>query len=366
MNEYSNCKLAAYPETLKVLQQKRAPADRLLSVHLMPQNVCNQSCEFCSYRMPGNKNSEVFDESAHIPLYEMESLLADFAELGVQGVEVTGGGEPLAYPHTDALWERLAEYGFATALVTNGTLMRGRAPNICASRLKWARVSIDCANRKTYSRMRLAPERHFDLAWSAVRQLREFAPDDPEFRLGVGFVLSNENRGEVYDFVRLAKDHGADNVRLSVTYSDDHEKWFNEPGTVASDLLLAEKAVADFGDKDFTVHNLMETRWKEVLNPFQGYGRCTIQEILCVVEGTGKVYTCCTFTGSEKGNQGVFWDHPEGFKGLWGAKAPWRAKLDPRTYCTNSCLYEKRNKEIIKLLQEPPDGKVDVIHREFV
>ena len=200
-----------------------------------------------------------------------------------------------------------------------------------------------------------------------MSELRKHAPDDPEYRLGVGFVLCNYNAAEVHDFVRMAKDHGADNVRLSVTYSDQNDKFFVDHDAVAAALDAADQAEADFGDDSFRVHNLMRTRWNEVLLHGQDYKRCPTKDLLCVVEGECKVYTCCTFTGSLQGLYGKFTDHPGGFKGLWEEKAGWRLDFDASKYCQCCCLYQKRNNAMNALIagegEAPAGGHV---HSEFI
>lgn len=360
---YAVDKLAAHPETLAKL---RATGEgTLTSVHLFPQNLCNQRCSFCSYRLPGNKNSSSFEEGAHIPWPAMQSLLADFAAMGVQGIEVTGGGEPLAYPYTDQLWTALAQSEFATALVTNGTLLKN--PSLVSERLKWARVSVDAATPETYARMRKAPEAHFHRAWRAVESLRACAPDDPEYRLGVGFVLSNENVDEVYETTRLARERGADNVRLSVTFSDSHLGYFKNRDALKRAEAESLRAVADFDGDAFRVHNLIPTRLWETAHPTQDYRRCPTKDVLCVVEGEGKVYTCCTFTGSLSGLYGKFTEHPGGFRGLWEEKSQWRKDFDASSYCNVSCLYRSRNLAMNALIDAPdmPPAQ-EHVHREFI
>jgi len=317
--------------------------------------------------MPGNKNASHFDEGKHIPWPDMVRLLADFAELGVQGVEVTGGGEPLAYPEPERFWGELARHPFATALVTNGTLLKDHAPTICASGLKWARVSIDAASPGVYSKMRHCPEHHHEKAWRAVAQLREHAPTDSEFRLGVGFVLANENIGEVREFVSRAKSSGADNVRLSVTFSSKGPAFFEDVDALRRAIDESREAEALFDSPDFRVHNLIPVRAWETEHPAQDYDRCVTQEVLCVVEGEGNVYTCCTFAGSDKGRHGNIRDHPRGFRGVWEDSADWRAKLVARRYCKVTCLYRERNLASLQLIgscEEPEGGRW--IHRGFV
>ena len=364
---YAIDKLGSHPGALAAFREGKPPG--LITVHLMPQNLCNQRCSFCSYRLPDNKNSARFNEGAHIPWPAMAQLLADFDQMGVQGVEVTGGGEPLAYPMTRQLWEEFSRYRFRTALVSNGTLLRPElAPVVTAARLSWARISIDAASEEIYAEMRKCPRGHFRKAWAAVRLLREHAPQDPDFRLGVGFVLCNENMAEVYDFVRLASESGADNCRLSVTFSDQHEDFFRDKRSLAAAVEESERAVIDFHRPPaFVVNNLMPKRHWEVQHPAQDYVRCPSKDVLCVVEGECKVYTCCTFTGSVFGLYGKFTEHASGFHGLWDDFSTWRSKFDASKYCQCSCLYRDRNLAMNALIDgigEPPAH--DGVHREFI
>lgn len=363
---YAPNKLAAHPE---VLADLRAGGDgRLISVHLMPTNRCPHSCAWCSYRLDDNHNSEAFDDTKQIPAEKMLELLADFAVMGVKGVEVTGGGEPLSYKHREELWKALRAHNFDTALVTNGTLLTpSLALLIGSTNLKWVRVSIDAADPNTYAQARGVKPSEFHRAWKAVELFRSHGPTNQEFRLGVGFVLSNENWREVYDFVAMAKEHGADNVRLSATFSDKHMSYF----WPSVDLKAAEeasiRAQEDFEDDGFTVYNQIPRRLSEIEHPAQDYDRCATKDLLCVVEGEGKVYTCCTFTGSNKGLYGNFLTHPRGFRGVWEDNAEWRRKFNARDYCRVSCLYRERNLAMIDLIAAPTmPPKQDHIHESFI
>lgn len=356
MNEYATDKLSSHPLILEKLRQGKS---QLTTVHLMPQNACNHGCSFCSYRMPENKNSVVFDESKHIPWDDLVKLTYDFDRLGVQGVEITGGGEPLAYPNFEKFWELMTFRNFRTALVTNGTLLKDRAPLVTASGLSWARVSIDASTASVYSAMRKCPESHFERAWEAVAQLREHAPADPDFRLGVGFVLDNHNIDEVYNFVKRAKDSGADNVRLSVCFSDQGTDYFTDDDKFQNAITESAYAEDDFHSDTFHVNNLIPIRAREIAHPEQDYDKCYVKDVLCVVEGECKVYTCCTFTGSTKGCYGKFTNHPDGFIGLWEENEDWRRDFVARDYCKVTCLYRDRNLSIAKLVK----GQ---IHKEFI
>lgn len=371
---YSPLKLEAHPETVRKL--RKTETGDLITVHLMPQNLCNQRCSFCSYRLPDNKNSSDFNEQAHLDWHAMMSLLEDFHEMGVKGIEITGGGEPLAYPFITRLLGQLGEMNFQVGLVTNGTLYERLKPGylhrLLGPRLSWVRVSIDAATSSTYAKMRQATITQFTRAWQAVEDIATYRAEfHPDFKLGVSFVLCNENIGEVYEFVKMAKESGADNVRLSSTFSDQHMDYFRDKEAVdraVEDSILAKDHFQHFNPSNFHVHNFIPTRLTETDDPYQPYRRCPTKDLLCVVEGSGKVYTCCTFTGSLSGLYGNFTESPGGFKGLWEDHVEYRKKWDSRKECQVSCLYRERNIAMNALIdghhrQPNPEG---IIHGEFI
>ena len=92
-----------------------------------------------------------------------------------------------------------------------------------------------------------------------------------------------------------------------------------------------------------------------------------MKDVLCVIEGECKVYTCCTFTGSEKGCYGKFTDYSGGFKELWEGSVDWRQSFNAKETCTCACLYRNRNLSINELIDqdgEPAERKC--VHSEFI
>lgn len=358
-NPYATNKLLAHPTLIRKLRAKRL--DTLTQVHLMPQNACNQGCEFCAYRLVGNPNADIFDTSKAIPWPIMEKLLWNLADMEVKAVEVTGGGEPLAYPKKYEMFELLFSHGFDVALVTNGTLLTDELAALIAPKLMWMRVSIDAGTKETYSKIRHTKLSHFDKAWDAVRKIRLIGSHHPEFRLGVGYVVSNDNELELFKACQLAKDAGADNIRLSIAFSYLNLDYFKSQKRLQEAVELSRKC-EELNDTSFQVINLIPERYNNVVEPVNEYHYCYSKDVITVIEGTGKVYTCCTFTGSTKGILGNFIEHPDGFEGVWRDSAEFRHELDPKVYCRSSCLYRKRNLDMIGLVEE---GKAP-IHINFI
>lgn len=367
-NPYMVNKLACHPDLIEKL--RNGDNDTLVQVHLMPSNVCNQRCSFCSYRMPDNKNSSHFDYRQMLPIDSIRDLIRDMKRIGVKAVEVTGGGEPLAHTDKYAMFEELFNAGFDVGLVTNGTLLDDDLARLLAPNLTWLRVSIDASTPQTYSALRNAPERHFHAALDSLSKIRSVGNHKDEFRLGVGFVMANGNELDVYDLCAQVKQRGADNIRLSITFSDKHMDFFTDQQRVMRGIVLSQQAVDDLSDDTFQIINLIPERCTNILDHNNDYKYCYTKDLLCVVEGAGNVYTCCTFTGSRKGILGNFLTHDNGFYGVWEDSYRFRKSLNPKTYCNVTCLYAKRNLEMIRIVEN--DGQFDAsqmpdaIHKNFI
>lgn len=317
----------------------------------------------CSYRMPENKNSQDFDAKSALPWESMVALLMTFRDMGVKGIELTGGGEPLAYPDIVPLLSNLGILEMAVGLVTNGTLYHKLPDGLdqLGENLRWVRVSVDAGTEGTYAGMRKCPTSHFHRALDTIEDLANRRETFHEqFRLGAGFVLSNENIHELEAFVQQAKCAGADNARLSVTFSDAGLDYFNDQRALMNAVEVAQRVTAEYSDDRFTVHNMIPERFDELAEQRQDYKRCPTKDVLCVVEGTGKVYTCCTLTGSLSGLYGNFIEHPGGFRGLWEENEERRQAWDSRIECPVACLYRQRNEAMNALIDNP------WVHKEFV
>ena len=347
---YSTDKVVYHPRIVQSFMAHCSHEMYPVFIHLMPQNFCNQNCQFCSYRMEGWKNSKHFDARSHIPWERMQELLREFDRMGVRAIEITGGGEPLAYPDINRLLDELSTMPIETALVTNGTLLKERTADLLyRTHLQWARVSIDAGNKKNYCAIRRCPESHWDMAWRGVKRL--VARRDHQ-AIGIGFVVTEHNYTDIFELCSRAKDSGVNNVRISVAFT---AKGADLLGTVQK--MEAREQLhkcEELNCRNFQVVDLFDERLNNLRlsSDKQDYDYCGTKDLLCVIEGQGNVYTCCTLTGMKKGLIGSIMDIP--FDDLWKQKAKWREEFDPRKMCRCTCLYEKRN-QVMLGLRNPPE-----------
>lgn len=345
-----------------------------ITIHFMPTLICNQHCNFCSYGhrvasdgpdQMGWKNMELM-VNEYMPLDKLRECIGDWKLMGVKAVEITGGGEPLIYKYVNEFFDLMASWGADLALVTNGVALTGeKLDKFAATRWKWARVSIDAGDADTYVKTRRVPIKHWDMAWDAVKKLSS-VKYDKEQHVGVGYIIDKSNYLGVYDACRLAKEFGADSIRVALALTPTHmERFVLNVVDIVSEQV--SRACVDF--PELQINNLVPERSNNLLE--QDYSFCSVKEIICVVGGDQKLYTCCMQAFNKAGLIGSIRDRS--FKEVWESDAADMFSChDASKICKIPCLYESRNKKILELLSIPDNDIANLavdkkkIHINFI
>lgn len=373
---YATDKLAHHPEALDKMRRKEH--QNPIVVHFMPMLACNQRCEFCAYghRTPsdgsdqyGWKNMALMSDE-FLPREKALELVNDWVVMGVKAVELSGGGEPLIWHFVDEWLRAMAGTSIETSLVTNGTaLTKDRADLFAATRWKWARVSIDAGNRDDYVATRRVPGAHWDLAWRAVDRLLGARIGESDQRVGVGFVVDRKNWRGVYELCGRAKSAGVDNVRIGMAFTPAGLSRISDEAHHKVSLQV-EQARAYLEDDTFKVNALFGERCGNLLDRRQDYQFCGVKEVLCVVGGDQRVYSCCTLAFNEAGLIGSIRD--QSLQRLWWSPetVAWFDRHDAREACKVECLYESRNKRILRMLDDREEEarvrSLPVVHPNYV
>jgi MoaA/NifB/PqqE/SkfB family radical SAM enzyme len=355
---YSPLKVFHHQERLSVLRDGGQPAPA--QVQLVISDFCNQSCSFCAYRMEGYTANELFkvireDGTADsnpkrmIPLAKCLEILDDCRDMGVGAVQITGGGEPTAHPDHAAVFAAVLDRGLDLALVTNGVIMRDGIPELLA-RAKWVRVSIDAGAPETYASVRRVAPSQFEKAWTNVRRLCE-ARDKAGSGLivGVGFVVTRENWREVVAAARLARDAGADNLRISAVFQPDDERYFD--GFQAEAAALCREAV-ELSAGRFRVFNNFGERVADLKQHAPDYSFCGYQNFSTYIGADQNVYRCCVTAYNPRGLVGSV--KAQRFSELWESQAKHDdfAAFDARG--CERCMFNGKNRTIAYALSETP------------
>jgi MoaA/NifB/PqqE/SkfB family radical SAM enzyme len=357
---YSSYKAAHHRERLDTL--RRGEQINPTFVELIISDLCNESCSFCAYRMDGYTSNEWFkveDPVTHvvtnnpnrmIPYEKCIEILDDCVGMGINGVEITGGGEPTVHPKHREIFEAALDRGMSVGLVSNGVILRPGVEDLIAN-FAWARFSIDAANSLTYSQMREVPESFFDKVIKNVEKVvAAKRAVGSNVVLGLGFVVTKENYKEILGFVRIASELGVDNARLSAVFTPENAEYFKDIYLECRDE--AREAVERYQRPDFKVFNLFGDRFQDLEDEHPEYEFCGFQQFQAYIGGDQNVYRCCSTAYNPQGFIGSL--KFQSFKELWNSEAKKKnfASFDAKT--CERCMFNNKNRFINYLISKDP------------
>lgn len=337
-DEYSSYKIVHHFDKLNEL--KSGIHVNPIQIHLIPTNRCNQSCTFCSYRMPESPCNQDFYANDEIPVEKLFEVIGSCSNLGVKAMQFTGGGEPLAHPNIKEVLQKTKNAGIEIALVSNGIALDNDLIQMLTDAC-WVRISIDAFNKETYSLLKRVKAHTFDKVLSNIKKL---AKEKKKTVLGIGFVVNRENYTEIYDSCKMLKDIGVDNFRISASFTPLGLKYFD--GIYETAKKLSEKAKNELEDEKFTVFNLFNDRISDLFIGSQDYNFCPMKELVPYIGADQNVYTCCILSYNKNGYIGSIKN--QSFEELWKSeeKRLFFDKHNPKIYCRLPCMFEKKNEFI--------------------
>src|SRR5438105_3012672 len=207
----------------------------LRELWLHTNNSCNLACTHCLVNSgPG--------ESPGLPTQELERLVDEACELGVERFYMTGG-EPFLRPDLDGLIRRITdEKGRELILLTNATLFRGprgAALSSFSRELVKFQVSVDGGRPETNDPIRGTGT--FERALDGVQVLADLG-----FDVSLTTVVTVQNLRELTQLTRLAAERGASSQHLMWSHKRGRAKVSDNgffPET--ADVLIAVQETAD-------------------------------------------------------------------------------------------------------------------------
>lgn len=202
--EYSKLKLLMHKEKIdSILDVKRGvkKQDKMfpISVELHLTDICNLKCEWCT-------DKELRRNGATLDMQIAGEL---FAQLGrcKTGVTLEGGGEPTMHPHFREILQIGRRQHVDMGLISNGTA----DISDCIGDLKWMRVSMDASTKEEYLK-----EKGADCFGRVLDNLKKCseARDPKDTYLGVGYVLTKRNQGNLMNLIEELDAIGVDYIYL--------------------------------------------------------------------------------------------------------------------------------------------------------
>lgn len=355
MNDsYSYLKALRHPDVLYSIEHK-VPS-RLPHVELILADLCQQSCDFCAYRLPGYTSNQLFDDRNMMPSGKAFEIISDCAQMGVQAIQLTGGGEPTIYKYFDDIVRYILSTGMKFSLVSNGVRIDSERAKLVA-KASWVRISLDASEESTYCKIRHVHPSHFQKAKQAIQMIRA-ARDNAATGcvIGVGFVVTPDNWQEILSTARLAKDLGADNIRISAQFSQHDEQLFASFHKEAAFLASQAEKVAS---PSFTVYNRFSERLEDLKLKQPEESFCGYQFFTTYIGADLNVYRCCGYAYNERGLMGSLKE--QSFKDFWMSQKRFDEQMAFDGRGCERCQFRSINKVLAYVLDHKPR-----LHEEFV
>ena len=132
LNNYTSTGIKFWKHPIQMNNYKEGNPATVISTHISPTSRCNLNCKYCSVKKR---------EPNQIELEVIKDYVEKLMTRGLKAVILTGGGEPMLYPHFDELTHWLKhDKGLSIGLITNAT--QSKRVKIWDV-FSWIRVSIN-------------------------------------------------------------------------------------------------------------------------------------------------------------------------------------------------------------------------------
>lgn len=129
-------KIYAHQDAISDLRKHR---NHPIVLHIMPTEICNLRCVFCSVAQRGCEGKAYPD----LKLDQIKHVVTNLKKIGLKAIILSGGGEPTLYPQINELISFLKSKDLDIGMITNGTLLETHLSDESLKSFTWIRISIN-------------------------------------------------------------------------------------------------------------------------------------------------------------------------------------------------------------------------------
>ena len=280
-------KILAWSDRIKSKLSGVIPNPVTITIDLA--NKCNHNCLWCfnfKYRTedPVIMSKKNIDDILRI---------VNNDRLGIQGVELTGGGEPTLNKYFGYF---LTHCNKPIGITTNGELLNRYMSAISNSKISFLRISLDAACTETYKKLHGVDR--LQCVLDNIRILGGIRLVKP-FTLGVSFLVVPSNVSEIYTAAAEVKKRGVDYINFRPAYNN-YALVKNRMDYDALDFIEKRKGSIEYAinsakqleDKKFKVYSTfgkLARKWN--------FKKCYVLGLNPVIGAQGDVFLCCERRG---------------------------------------------------------------------
>ncbi len=320
-----------------------------ITVKIDLTNVCNHNCPGCiDADLIANDNNE-------LPIDLVKELLLDMKEMGVKGINYTGGGEPTAHKKFADVIRYTAELGFDIGLICNGSLFHKKSIPMeeLLKEFTWIRISLDAYDHDTHIRTH-GSKSTFNKTVQNMRDLvRIKREQNLDVTLGAGYITNQyeDMDRQCWRFVELCKDIGVDYAQLRPSFGF----FFDYDKITPDEWRSTFKDLRKYESEDFKLI-VDEDKFDKIMakNTDRCYTSCHAQSFKSTsITALGGVYICCSLSGRPEGFIGNI--KKQKFSEIWESdvRKNLLKSLDV-SRCPKLCVGDNLNEFLEKLKTSKP------------
>jgi len=294
-DQFSYLKIFRHGDKIAKYQSAETPFP--ISVDLSASNFCNHKCIWCVYSKFLNQSKDILEKDI------LFRLIVDLDNIGVKGINFTGGGEPLTNKFTVDAMEKAYSLGMDVGLITNGSLLDKESIRRLVKITKYIRISLDAGTPETYSKLHQTNIKEFEKVLSNIEYMG-MSVCDTNCRVGIQLLLVEENNKEFFSFIEKIKNWGIHfvEIRPAINIHGD----VNEVDLADEETYF--KSLEDMGNEHLKVIVRRE-RFRLRFGYGKNYNRCISPHFVSAFGADGNIYTCCELLGYKDNILGNFMEN---------------------------------------------------------
>ena len=244
---------------------------RPITADVFLDNYCNNNCPYCTYKRWH------FDESARYMKFEdFVQYAKRLKELGVEGIILTGGGEPTISQDFDEIVSWMDSNGYKYGINTNFNSYVECNP-------EYLKVSLDAWDRESYAAIRGVDK--YDTVRDNIKRFAEYK----KYNTRLGIQLLAKRAEDVWKFYDANKDLPVDYMVIRPVESifGRYYKELNEDDALSHpDIII--RAIENVAKEDDRI--VLNFKWHMLDTKFDS---CVGQWSQIAINELGEVMYCC-------------------------------------------------------------------------
>ena len=289
-----------------------------IEANLDPYAECNLNCYFCiTQRYLRHQRGEV-GPMRKLPTDYLYRLVDFLAAWGVQGLCISGGGEPSLHEGVWGLPTYAADRGMDVAFVTNGvSISEELAVNLLKCR--WVSFSVDAADRVTY--LKVKSKDRFDAVVANIRRLTQMRQEvHSKVDFCFKYLVLPENISSISQACRLAKELGVQDFHVRPVDFERPDIRGHKPLSIDVPRVKEEfTRCHEEETMDFHVYTVTH-KFNSDFHVEHNFTRCFATLILPILTD-GNAYLCVDRKMEAKYRLGSCFPDPTQILNSWGNEA---------------------------------------------